>query len=350
MNDTYFEWLARETPSRAWINNPTQDETRLALAHGAVACTSNPAYGGSLLKRAPGEIMPDIIEVAATGVSGHEAAAQVQQRLVARLLPSFAEIHERSAGREGWVSLQGAPELDTSVDAILEAAWMARSLAPNCIPKIPATAPGLVALDVLVKEDQPILMTEVFSLAQVVETCERYIRAARESGNHPVFIMAPITGIFGDHLAAVATRDGIELAPGSVAWAGVIWARAAKRLVDQRAYPVQLLYGGARRTEDLVDLVGGPHAATINWSTFAEVLEADPAQRQTVDDASPADISEQLASAFDDFRRAMSLDGLGLEEFEPFGPVQHFRDAFIAGWDAVVDAIEAARAATTAPD
>ena len=28
-------------------------------------------------------------------------------------------------------------------------------------------------------------------------------------------------------------------------------------------------------------------------------------------------------------------------EFEDFGPVQHFRDAFIAGWNAVRDAIDA---------
>ena len=108
-----------------------------------------------------------------------------------------------------------------------------------------------------------------------------------ESGNTPVFIMAPITGIFGDHLKKVAARDGIDIAPEAVTWAGVIWARAAKRLVDERGYPVQLLYGGARTTADLTGLVGGPHAATINWSTYAEVLAADPERRETVDDAAP---------------------------------------------------------------
>ncbi len=100
------------------------------------------------------------------------------------------------------------------------------------------------------------LMTEVFSLAQVAETCERYQRASTESGNTPVFIMAPITGIFGDHLKKVAARDGIDIAPEAVTWAGVIWARAAKRLVDERGYPVQLLYGGARTIADLTGLVG----------------------------------------------------------------------------------------------
>lgn len=347
MSQTYFEWLAQDTSGRAWINNPTRVEIALALAQGAVACTSNPAYGGNLLKRAPNEILPDIAEVAATGASGDDAVALVQQRLVERLLPHFGGIHERSSGREGWVSLQGAPELDTSVEPILESARLARSLGPNCIPKIPATGPGLAALEILVRDDQPVLMTEVFSLAQVAETCDRYLRAAEASGNRPVFIMAPITGIFGDYLTSVAERDSIDIAPETVAWAGVIWARAAKRLVDERGYPVQLLYGGARTTEDLTELVGGPHAATINWSTFAEVLAAEPKHRETVDDPVPAGIAADLAAAFDDVRRAMSIEGLRLEEFEDFGPVQHFREAFVAGWNAVRKAIVAEQASAT---
>jgi transaldolase len=342
MTDTYFEWLRRETPNRAWINNPTLAEVGQALAQGAVSCTTNPAYGGNLLSRAPDEIEPDIRDIAATGARSNEAVALVQERLVGRILPHFAAIHEASGGRQGWVSLQGAPELDTEPGPILASANTARSLAPNCIPKIPATEPGLEVLDTLVREDEPALMTEVFSLAQVAETCGRYLRAARESGNRPVFIMAPITGIFGDHLRKIAARDGLEISNEDMTWAGVIWARAAKRLVDERGYPVQLLYGGARSIADLTELVGGGHASTINWSTFAEVLEADPPRRETVDDPAPAPIELRLAATFDDFRRALEVDGLAPSEFEGFGPVQHFRDNFIAGWSAVRDAVEEA--------
>jgi transaldolase len=345
MVENYFGWLAHETPSRVWINNPTQEEIGLALAQGAVACTTNPAYGGNLLKRAPDEIESDIAAIVAEGANGDAAVARVQARLVARILPHFLPCFEASGGREGWVSFQGAPELDTEVEHILEAAHVARGLGVNCIPKIPATGPGLEALDRLVREGCPTLMTEVFSLAQVTETCERYLRAADESGQHPMLIMAPITGIFGDHLRKLADRDGLAVSPMATRWAGVTWARAAKRLVDERGYPVQLLYGGARTTEDLTGLVGGPHAATVNWSTFEEVLEADPERRMTVGDPPPADILESLTATFDDFRRALDIDGLEVEEFEGFGPVQHFRDAFIAGWTAVRDEVGVQRSA-----
>ena len=227
MSDTYFDWLERDTLSRVWINNPTTAEVGLALASGAVACTSNPAYGGNLLQRAPDEIAPIITAVAAGELRGDAAAAAVQQQLVGRLLPHFASFHERTGGREGWVSLQGAPELDTSVGPILEFGPTGPLARAQLHPQDPATEPGLEALDELVREDQPTLMTEVFSLAQVVETCERYLRASSDSGNRPAFIMAPITGIFGDHYASVAARDSLDVQPATLRWAGIIWARAA---------------------------------------------------------------------------------------------------------------------------
>jgi transaldolase len=341
MGDTYFQWLRAETPNRVWINNPTLEEVDLAIAQGAVACTTNPAFGGNLLGRARHEIEPDIEAVATDGARGDEAVALVQERVVSRILPRFRPAFEASQGREGWVSFQGAPELDTTPGPILASARTARSLAPNCIPKVPATAPGLEVMEILVREDEPVLMTEVFSLSQVVETCERYMRAAREAGTSPVFIMAPITGIFGDHLRKVATRDSLEISPQDITWTGVIWSRAAKRLVDERGYPVQLLYGGARSIADLTQLVGGGHATTMNWSTFEEVLEADPERRETVDEPSPAEIEARLRQTFDDFRRALDVDALELDAFEDFGPVQHFRDNFIEGWTAVRDAVTA---------
>ena len=43
----------------------------------------------------------------------------------------------------------------------------------------------------------------------------------------------------------------------------------------------------------------------------------------------------------------MHLGSLTVEEYEDFGPVQHFRDNFIAGWNAVLAAIADAR--TKAP-
>ncbi len=64
MPSDYFDRLRTDTPTRVWVNNPTIEEMDLALEQGAAGCTTNPAYGGGLLKRAPQEVLPIIADAA----------------------------------------------------------------------------------------------------------------------------------------------------------------------------------------------------------------------------------------------------------------------------------------------
>ena len=157
--------------------------------------------------------------------------------------------------------------------------------------------------------------------------------------------MSPITGIFGDHLKAVAASGGLDVSDADMELVGVVLSRACYALVQERSYPVTLLCGGARIPFDLTGLVGAELHATINWKTFAEVL-ADPAPFSR-GFAEPIDaaVIGRLSDTFADVRRALTLDGLALAEFETFGPVLHFRNNFIAGWHQVLDAIRQERAA-----
>ena len=53
MADNYFTRLKEQTQTRLWINNPIMPEIDKALAHGAVSCTTNPAYSANMLRRDP---------------------------------------------------------------------------------------------------------------------------------------------------------------------------------------------------------------------------------------------------------------------------------------------------------
>jgi transaldolase len=343
LSDTFFSRLVAETPTRIWINNPTSAEVDLALGQGVVGCTTNPAYGGGLLKRAPDEIRPIIAEAARDGSDDAEVADLVQRRLVARIVERFRPLYDESDGRLGLVSIQGAPDADHDPSTILAEAHGGRALGPNATPKLPATRPGLEAFEVLVAEGSPTIVTEVFSLAQLVETNERYLRASERAGVRPPFLVSPITGIFGDHLKAVAARDNLSIEPAEVDLAGVALSRACQRLVRERGYPVTLLCGGARTTFDLTGLAGAPVHITVNWSTIAEILDQGAGARREADDVIDPAVVARLQSRFDDFATAMTIDGLGLDDFESFGPVQHFRDNFLAGWQLVRQAIAAER-------
>ncbi len=345
MVQSYFRQLLSDTPTRVWVNNPTLEEIDLALAQGAVGSTTNPAYGGGLLKRVPEEVLPLIAECLPLSDDDLVVADHVQQRLVRRIAERFLPLYESSGGRAGFVSIQGAPESDTDAERILEEGRAARSIAPNATPKIPATAPGLAAFEVLVAEGSQTIVTEVFSLAQLVETCERYVAVTERTGVRPPFFMSPITGILGDHLKKLAARDRLPASTEDMELAGVALSRACHALVRERDYPVTLLCGGARIPLDLTGLVGADLHVTINWKTFAEVLDDPVPFALGIDEPiDPAAIA-RLSETFDDVRRAFELDGLRLEEFEEFGPVQHFRDNFIAGWHGVLEAIAREREA-----
>jgi transaldolase len=343
VTDHYFDRIRAATGTRFWVNNPTLEEIDLALSHGAMGCTTNPAYGGGLVKRAPAEVLPIIRASLGESDDDEVVATIVQERLVARICDRFLPLYEASAGREGFVSIQGSPEADVDASAVLEEARRGRAIAPNATPKIPATGPGLVAFEQIVAEGSQVIVTEVFSLAQLIEVCERWLAVTARTGVRPPFMMSPITGILGDHLRDVAERDGLDVPAEAIVSAGVILSRACYRTVRDRGYPVLLLYGGARGPFDLTGLVGGGMAATINWSTADELLQANNPIVATVEDPVDPTIERILVESFPEMRQALVPDGLAVEAFEDFGPVQYFRDRFIAGWDAVRAAISEAR-------
>ena len=343
MTENYFKRMAAETPTRIWVNNPTVEEMDLALAQGARGCTTNPGYGGNLLRRAPDQILPIIAAAVRETSDDLRAADLVQQRLVARIADRFAPLHSASGGTAGFVSIQGAPEMDTDADHIEREAREGRAIAPNVAPKIPATEAGLAAFERLVADGFPTIVTEVLSVAQFVDAAERYLAVVRRTGVRPPFFMSPITGIFGDHLKAVAKSSGVSVLAADMELAGVALTRACYAVRQERGYPLTILAGGARIPLDLTGLVGGDMHATINWSTFAEVM-ASPSEFSAGLSAplDPAAV-DRLKGAFDDVRRALDPHGLEAGEYEAFGPVQHFRNVFLAGWNLVRGAIEAER-------
>lgn len=338
MKDNYFTRLVEQTPTRVWVNNPTEAEIGLALAHGAVGSTTNPAYGGGLLKRAPGEVVGVIDRVLddIPDASDRDVATVVQERLVERITEHFRPLYEESHGQWGYVSIQGSPETDTDGEQIWAEAQAGHAIAPNAAPKIPATLPGFIAMERVVEAGWPVILTEVFSLDQAVAACELYLRVTARTGVRSRFFMSPITGILGDHLKKLAAERGLAVPAASMEFAGIGLARRCARLVAEREYPVTLLFGGGRIPEDLIALVGAAHCATINWSTFAQILEAEPAIKQTIHEPIDADIERTLLSEFPDVWHAWELGRLKPDEFETFGPVQHFRDNFLSGWRGVV--------------
>ncbi len=102
--------------------------------------------------------------------------------------------------------------------------------------------------------------------------------------------------------------------------------------------------GGARGTHHFTEMVGGALHVTINWSTAEEIIKADPPVISRIDAAALQSIVDELCDKLPDFRAAYRDDGLTLEEFADFAPLQFFRNMFVKGWDALADAVQRKRA------
>lgn len=343
-NQNYFHRLHAETPTRLWINNPTLEEADLAIAAGAISCTTNPAYSARVIKTEPLRAMTAIREAIQRCPDDARAADIAQQRLVRQIMEKFLDLYDHAPRRQGLVSIQGDPHRDDDPDHIVDEALHFRKLMKNFITKIPCTTAGLKAFERLIPEDVPIIATEVFAMAQATAVCELYHRVSRQCGKHPPFYVTHISGIFDECLAKIVEREGIEVSPGALAQAGCILARRQYTMMRSRGYDVTLMGGGARGIHHFTELLGGAVHVTINWSTAEEILQTDPPITFRIDATAPQAVVKELCAKLPDFRKAYLDDGLAVEEFANFGPLQYFRNMFVRGWEELTSAVREQRA------
>jgi transaldolase len=263
--------------------------------------------------------------------------------MVKEIMEKFLDLYDREPCWQGFVSIQGDPHLDEDPDHIVNEALRFRKLSRNFITKIPCTAAGLKAFEQLIPEDMPIIATEVFAMAQAIKVCELYQRVSQRCGKHPLFYVTHISGIFDECLAKTAEREGIQVSPQALAQAGCTLARKQYAMMRKRGYDITLLGGGARGTHHFTEMVGGALHVTINWSTAEEIIKADPPITSRIDAMTPQAVIDELCDKLPDFRKAYHDDGLAIEEFGGFAPLQFFRNMFVQGWDTLVGNIREQR-------
>jgi transaldolase len=343
MPSGYFHRVAKETPTRFWINNPSGADMERAIAAGAINCTTNPAYCSKLLQSDPGYIHGVIDKVIRETDDNEVAAIRVYQAASGRVMARFLPLYDQSSGRYGYVTMQDDPRADENPEAIIRAALRNRTLGQNFMAKIPVIEAGLEAMEACVAEDIPICATEVFSMAQTIHMCELYERAVKRTGNRPLFYVTHITGIYDEYLKKTAEREGIDISPAVLAQAGCAIARREYQLLKERGYHTTMLGGGARGTHHFTEMVGGDVHVTINWSMAQELVEADTPVVPRIDVETVQPVIDELCDKFVDFRKAYDEDGLSVEEFAGYGPVQLFRNAFLKGYYLLLAEIAARR-------
>jgi transaldolase len=328
----YFHNLHKETKNRFWINNPSLDEIKKAINHGAIACTTNPSYCSRLIEVESNyldQIIDNILDIT-TDIE--EVASLTYQKCCQRIMDFFLPIYEENGQLEGYVTVQSDPRFDEDELSTIKAINSNRLLGKNFMAKIPVINGGIEAIEYCVKQNIPICATEVFAISQAETIYEIYDRASKISGNTPPLFITHISGIFDEYLKKIAKRNNISVDENLIDEAGLFIARKQYQLFKSKGYNATILGGGARNTNHFTGLVGGPVHITINWSTAKEIIDSNTQIVNLLESEPKSNKVEELRQKFPDFRRAYDNDGLLPGEYADFGPVQLFRNSFLRGW------------------
>jgi transaldolase len=119
-------------------------------------------------------------------------------------------VWDEGSGKDGYVSIEVDPNLAYDTPATIEEAqrlheWIDR---PNLFVKIPATEPGLPAIEEMISRGRSINVTLIFSLDRYAEVAEAYIRGLErlvESGGDPTSV-ASVASFFVSRVDTEADR------------------------------------------------------------------------------------------------------------------------------------------------
>lgn len=345
MKGNYFKEVAKQTATRFWINNVTDEEALIALDAGAVGCTQNPSYSWKILNNSSDKdlalsMLKDIMK---TEKDDNEALVRLQRDLIGRIAKRFMPMYESSHGRQGYVSIQGDP-FQEDTDSIVRYARFNREAGPNIMAKIPATEDGLKAITILASEGIPINATECMAVRQVIDTCEAYLEGIKNMKNPPVIYFSLITGIFDQYLHNTVKENKIDI-DRSVLWqAGMAVAKKVHEIVADRQYPVGFIGGGARGLHHFTEMVGANASITINWKgTADQLIEQDLPVVSRFLQPTPHAVIDELVEKLEDFRKAYFIHSIEPHEYEEYGPVVLFRSMFEDSWKQALSLVKSLR-------
>src|SRR5215207_6424342 len=115
------------------------------------------------------------------------------------------------------------------------------------IVKIPVTKAGIKAIEDVTYHGISINATVSFSVPQAIAVAEAVERGLnrRVAEGQSIDEMAPVctimVGRIDDWMKVVAKRDGIEIDPSYLDWAGIACLKKAYEIYQQRGYHARLL-------------------------------------------------------------------------------------------------------------
>jgi transaldolase len=189
------------------------------------------------------------------GKRGQELFFELAFEDLRRAADLFLPIHRRTAGVDGWVSLEVSPLLAYDAAATLRAAkhLHERAARPNLLIKIPGTAEGLRAIEDAIFAGVPVNVTLLFSPAQYSAAAAAYLRGIErriEAGLDPIvgsvaslFVSRWDRAVVGKVPVTMTNLLGLAIAAKTYrAYRELLASDRWQRLANKGARPQRLLW------------------------------------------------------------------------------------------------------------
>lgn len=213
----------RELGQAPWVDELSREDIQNGglqrmVEEGIAGVTSNPAIfqkaiGGS-------DLYDDQLqELAQSEDDPKEIFWSIAKQDIQNACDIFRPVYEETDGRDGWISLEVQPDIAYDTRATVDEAARLHDMVgrPNLFVKIPATLPGLVAIEEMISRGKSINVTLIFSLERYREVARAYVRGIQRlvenggdpSGVHSVasFFVSRIDSEADDRLEKLGRQD-----------------------------------------------------------------------------------------------------------------------------------------------
>jgi transaldolase len=352
-----------------WIDNLSRplvhegELKRLMDEDAVVGVTSNPTIFQKAL--AEGDAYDEQLrEVIAKVSDDTEVFLELATRDVADACDVLRQVWDQGGGRDGYVSIEVTPDLAYDTDGTIAQAqrlheWIDK---PNLLVKIPATEPGLGAIEEMIARGRSINVTLTFSLQRHAEVAEAYLRGLErlvQGGGDPStvasvasFFVSRVDTEVDNRLDAIGGHDEL-LGKAAIANARLAYQTYLKTFAGDRwdalaqhgATPQRCLWASTstknpayRDTLYVEELIGRDTVDTMPNATVADFQDHGEVRGLTIEedvDGARA-ILDALAEAGVDYDDVTAtLEREGVEKFdasfkELLGEVARKRETLVA--------------------
>jgi transaldolase len=318
--------------------------------------TSNPTIFDNAIRNSS-SYDDDIRHISARGKTTESVFFELALQDLRRAAALFRNVHERTNGLDGWVSIEVSPLLAHDAVRTLNAAeeLSVRAGVRNLFIKIPGTADGLLAIEEAIFKGIPVNVTLLFSREHYIGAAEAFLRGIQrriDAGLKPtvdsvasVFVSRWDAAVAGKVPEKLQNRLGIAIAMQLYrAYLEVLNSPRWQRIYNLGARPQRLLWASTG-TKD-------PHASDVLYikSLAAPFTVNTMPEKTLLALADHGDIGRTLPpdggnceEVLADFAKAgIDIDALAAHLQE------EGEKAFVQSWTELMDVIEA-KGETLAP-